>query len=424
MRLVWIFVLGLALRLGFVAWAPREPTGDGRFYDLFAHVLARSGRYINLDGSPVVTWMPGWPALIAAVYKVAGMSPTAVMVVSAVLGAATAVLVAVLARRLFDDRGAALAAGLLYAAWPGLIYYSATFYTENLFNFLLAIALIGLVAAAAARPGARRVLACAGAGVLIGACAMVKSEPLVLVPVALGYLALKIGPSRELAGAAAALVLGLALTLTPWTIRNYTSLGYPLPTPPTAGEAAYVANHPGAFGSNNVLAAKRLHDENRRPTQAETMIASNKAGWRHVIEFARTSPGEFLTIVARKIRITYRSDSYGASLVRGYMGRERWHLDPAEWRFLRAVADAWWYPAFGLAIAGAGLALRRHRDGALLLLGLVAVWLCLHLVFQGGDRYHVPETIAYAPFAGLATAALARWSLAVKRPPRPSTSRA
>ena len=75
-----IAALAALLRLAFVAWAPRELSGDGLHYHMSAFGLLNGSGYTDLDGSPSVRWMPGWPLLLAAIYRVFGVAPGAAMV--------------------------------------------------------------------------------------------------------------------------------------------------------------------------------------------------------------------------------------------------------------------------------------------------------------------------------------------------------
>jgi 4-amino-4-deoxy-L-arabinose transferase-like glycosyltransferase len=149
-----VALLGTVLRAGFVAWAPGILDGDGLFYHLASVLLSRGEGYLEPDGSPGIQWMPGWPVTLAAIYKLFGQEPRAAMYVSALLGGATSGLIVVLGRRLFSP-AVGLVAGLVYACWPGNVYYAATLLTESLFNFVLVACLTALAVGATAE-GARR----------------------------------------------------------------------------------------------------------------------------------------------------------------------------------------------------------------------------------------------------------------------------
>jgi arylsulfatase A-like enzyme len=387
-----------ALRLGFVAWAPRVPSADGRTYHGFAEVLMRGMGYVNPDGSPAIMWVPGWPLLLAGLYRVFGFDPTVGMVAGAILGALTAALLAALGARLFGPR-AGLVAGAIYALWPGLVYYSATLYSEDLFNALLVglLLLLGVTARAERRRG----VGWAAAGLTLGAMAQVKAEPLALSPM-LGVYLWCVRRSRADFARSAALLFGVtALVVSPWILRNYRLFDRFIPTSSSGGSVAWIGNHPGASGAFDGFADLHWAELHRREDRARTDLARDAAGWREVWRFARESPTEALAILPRKLRATYSGDGDGASIVRGFGGREHWQLPEGTWRWMLRVADAWWYGVVALAALGLTRLGRFAREARVLVLGPVLTWLVLHLVFIGGPRFHVPEAPSFALLAAL-----------------------
>ncbi len=249
-----IFAAGLLLRLAFVAWAPRELSGDAAFYHTYGHALSLGWGYVEVDGSPGIRWMPGWPATLAALYTLFGVTPVAGMIWNALLGAATAALVAGLGVHWFG-RVAGRAAGWITALWPGLVYFCATLFTETTFAFLLT-ATLWLLAKAAAEPPRRTRFAVA-AGVGLGLCAMVKAEPLALVPALLVFVWRVCPAWPERVRTAAALCVAAAAVVAPWSVRNYLVFDRFIPTSANGGAVVWLGNHAGASGGNDFVAAKR-----------------------------------------------------------------------------------------------------------------------------------------------------------------------
>jgi 4-amino-4-deoxy-L-arabinose transferase-like glycosyltransferase len=395
-----IFLLALGARLAFVAWAPGEPTGDGIFYHQHGVDLAAGNGYVNLDRSPANTWMPGWPALLAGLYSVFGVHARLAMSMNALLGALTAVGVAGLGQRLFGAR-AGLAAGCLYALWPGLIYFSATLFNEALFSLLFIVALN--LAVDATRATSRPLLRYAATGLALGACALVKSEPLVLcLPIAVWFYAVRVDTRHFLLASTVCFGVTLAC-VAPWTLRNYQTFDRFIPTAAGGGMAVAAANHPGASGGNDLVYLlaylERLGVSDA--TQAEQTLALHDHAWTEVRGFASSQPVEALHVVGRKLALTYGGDAGGAELVRGHFGRANWFLDEVTWRRLAVIADTVWWS--GLVLFGVGLlALARAPSTTRLLLGgLLACWFGLHVVFMGGMRFHVPELLVVILIAGL-----------------------
>jgi uncharacterized membrane protein len=103
---------------------------------------------------------------MALVYWLADTTPHAIPLANALFGSATAALVGRIGMSIFDLR-TGLIAGLVYALWPGPIYYCATYFSETAFNFVLVclLAVTMLIGPATSR----RLLLCAAAGGLVGA---------------------------------------------------------------------------------------------------------------------------------------------------------------------------------------------------------------------------------------------------------------
>ena len=294
-----------------------------------------------------------------------------------------------------EPRGA-WAAGL-YAVWPGNVYYSATLMTEPVFDALL-VGVVAVLAAAIDRAD-RRLLGCALAGLVFGTAALVKAEPLALTPVFLGMLWCGARNRSEFFRAGAVFMTCAALVLTPWVVRNYRAFDRLVVTTATGGANAWLGNHPGASGGQDIVFMRNFMERHARPTSAETLFAASASGWREVADFVSEQPGEALAVWGRKLALTYGSDGHGARLVRGVgVGRVGFVSEAARSR-LAGVADAYWFTILILA-AGGLLTLPGWPVVARIAgLGIPLVWLVVHLVFLGGPRFHAPETPWFALLA-------------------------
>src|SRR5882757_5073473 len=132
-------ILGVALllRVAWVLWVQRDPTTFG---DPFIYINAARG-IAEGDGYHVLFWKiptafhpigyPGWLAGIVWVAKAVGLErhePLLITLTQAALGTASVALVWAIARRLFNDRVAIVAAALT-ACFPNLIFYSGLVYS-------------------------------------------------------------------------------------------------------------------------------------------------------------------------------------------------------------------------------------------------------------------------------------------------------
>lgn len=413
--LIGVVALGFALRLAFVLWAPAVPTNDGLFYHMYAARILSGAGYSNFDGSPAIKWMPGWPAFLAALYTLFGAEVRTALIANAVLGSATVGLVVALGRQLFDRR-IALVAGAVYAIWPGVIYFAAVPMTETAFTLLIVLVLLLLAVGGAPRT-TRRGIYFGPAGLVLGLAAMVKDEPLVLLPVMLGYLWLVQRPGHTWLRHASLFLAAAAIVVLPWTVRNYVTFGRFIPTSANGGLAFWHGNHPGGTGAADLrflIAHRRRHASF---DDAHTTLAASAAGWRHGWDFIRSNPGAWLGIVASKMHLTYGSDSAGVAIARGGAtplvrqgGRQRTDgfISYATYRGLAAVANAFWFVILGLAVLGVATVHRWTPQAAVLLLGPLAAWVAVHALMVAGPRYHFPETPLLALLAAWGVRLLAR----------------
>jgi 4-amino-4-deoxy-L-arabinose transferase-like glycosyltransferase len=239
--------MALALTPGY------RPIHDDASYARDALSLLRAGRYpmhrLPHGALQVSAYRPpGWPLALWGLWRVTGPSVPAARVLLAALGAAAAVLAALLARRLWSRREG-LAAGALVACCPLLVAVGASLESETLFTVLL---LAALLAALRCRQGGRRAWA-AAAGLAVGLACLTRTNGLLLVP-AVAWLAAGGALRRRRAWVAAvAVALVAALAIAPWTARNAHALGRFVPVSTETGNTlagtydAAAARHQGQW---------------------------------------------------------------------------------------------------------------------------------------------------------------------------------
>lgn len=201
-----VLLVGVAVRILFAASAPVLLQGDSETYLGPALDLVR-GEGFDLS----IKRTPGYPLLIAGVFRLWGEDLYALATVQHALGLATAALAFILTRQ-FAGRGAALAAGLMTALAGNLLVYERMVMTESLFATALAAA-VTLLALGVQRRSWRWLLA---AGLALGVAALVRPVAqglLVLAPLAL--LLAGRGWRHTLVGSGVVLA-GYLLVLGPW----------------------------------------------------------------------------------------------------------------------------------------------------------------------------------------------------------------
>jgi len=182
--LALIFVLALALRitvaLQYDAHHPNAeaPVIDEASYDEWGARIA-DGEWM---GEEVFFQEPFYPYTLGVVYALAGHDRSAARKVQCVLGALTAVLVALLAARMFG-RGAGLVAGVAAAVYrPGLLF-PALLLKPALFMFVLAGLVLALVSTREKNHWSRWLLV----GVLAGTGALLRGNIFVMLPFFLAW---------------------------------------------------------------------------------------------------------------------------------------------------------------------------------------------------------------------------------------------
>ena len=241
-----LVAVAAALRLAWIAYADFAPTlsDDAGRYDLLGRSLADGGGYINPNGTTTMFWPPGYPFILAAVYKAWPAAAfgdhglTAALVLNALMSAATVALVYVIGRRAFDG-AAALAGAALIACFPSLIFLSGVTLTETAFTFFALLAVV-LMVEAEVRDNRWLIVV---AGLVLGYAALIRGQALLFGVAAIpfwlvalrsqerGHLRLA-GPldGRHVSWPAllrgailrAASITALALlVVAPWTVRNF-----------------------------------------------------------------------------------------------------------------------------------------------------------------------------------------------------------
>jgi 4-amino-4-deoxy-L-arabinose transferase-like glycosyltransferase len=253
----------LALRLFFFVYFPAV-TDDSRIYADLATNWLQHGIYGQTQTGPqekqivpTDARLPGYPALLAGIFWLFGSGNLrAALLMQILVGLATCLIVADLARRVASERAARIAF-VLAALCPFLANYTAAELTETLEIFFTALALDGAAAALnrmhAARaeiraetgildPACRKLWAATGAA--IAACILLRPDGGILLGAVALYLAILAWKNlgwrhrtgkKNLADflAAGIIVVVFALApLAPWTIRNFRTLHHFQPLAP------------------------------------------------------------------------------------------------------------------------------------------------------------------------------------------------
>jgi Dolichyl-phosphate-mannose-protein mannosyltransferase len=218
--LLLLTLLAFAVRALYLLLEPRcDLTGDeASWIALGIHELGRPHRGLSPLRNTFVFYPPVYPYFIAVLYRAFG-TLAAVQWAQASAGALLVPAVGAAGTLAFSRRAGRLAA-VFTVFYPDLVWFSVHFWSETLFLVFLWWAIERTLRADAVRSA----WVAGGAGVLLGLATLTRELAMYLAPLAaLWLLRPRGGKWRPPAGAgsrAALLLLGLVLTVAPWTIRN------------------------------------------------------------------------------------------------------------------------------------------------------------------------------------------------------------
>ena len=221
--MIWaILALAFAVR-AIAAYDARDipPVSDAFDYARHIHSIAAGHAYPDTlyaaPGTPTAIRPPALPYLLGGVEAVTGSPAFGPLLMQAVLGTVAVALIWFIARALFDER-VALIAALVAALFAPAILLARAPLTEALFVPLeLAVVAVLIVARRAAAPPLGLAVA---AGAVCGLAALTRQAGFfLLLPVAMAFFT--VGWERRRAAVATALAVAAAVVVVaPWTARN------------------------------------------------------------------------------------------------------------------------------------------------------------------------------------------------------------
>ena len=178
----------------------------------------------------------------------------------------------------------------------------------------------------------------------------------------------------------ALVTLSMALTVLPWTLRNWQVLGHPVVVSTNGGTNFLIGNNPEATGEYRPLASAAVrgawHDE----------IARERIAYGEALTFIRDLPGQVVALAAKKVVPLFSRGWDG--IYENFRFAEPNRKGTAR-ILLYALSQLYLVGVIGSAIATV-ITCRRGRDNSSLLLAVIAYWSLVHMVFVSGPRYRFP----------------------------------
>ncbi|MEP6768648.1 MAG: glycosyltransferase family 39 protein [Acidobacteriota bacterium] len=368
--------LALALQVGLGA----VHFGDAPAYLYAAGQLAQTGSYPHTTDVGFFR-APGYPAFLVLATLGHPQRLVLAKLANVALGSLAVLVLAALSARIFRSRRIALATGVAAALAPGLVLISSDVQSEPLFLLLL-LAAAFLLLTAVDRPSSTLAVLAGGA---LGLSALTRPTSLALIPFLLAPLADRRYPFRVRGHIAGAALLGVLLSVGPWTLRNAVVFREFLPITDAGGRAFY---------EGNSIWARRYYALRSRGEYAAWVTAEDEDIRRRL---ARVAAGGVLS--PRQRGRAFREMALDD--VRADPSAALRLLLQKSWFWLRPYPTTWFRSAWvvrgtGLyygvvyALAAAGFVAARRRGVRLFALGILAVSLASHVLIIVVWRYRIP----------------------------------
>ena len=379
-----VLVLGVVVRLAILMLFRIHMTIAFGEMEKIARSLAENGTFADpykLPTGPTAHHAPAYPLLLSLIFRAFGYGPAAAyarMTINVFFASLQFALLPVLTDVAKIPRVVGATAGFFGALVPYRVVSENRF--ETALSGLVIVVLILITTSWWRTPQPSR-LHTFCIGLAWGAGMLCSSNLLLVFLLALLFFAVSAWrqqrPQWLLAVALAA--LGMTTAVTPWTIRNYLSLGGLIFVRSNFGIEFSISNRPSAYplAVDNVQIGfpHNYFHEHHPWANAEAAekvrqmgeIQYNRQCTRQAIDWIRANPSEFAKLTLERIVFFW--------------------FTPSETQSRKAILLMGWTLA---AAGGLWVALRRHRELGLLLLALWIGYPLVHYLVQANTRYRDP----------------------------------
>ncbi len=368
--LLWIVLLALVTRctavIAAVDWQ-QPPSDKVMRYDAIALSLM-NGDGFSVGGVPTASTEPLYPLLLAGVYGTFGYSATAIRVVLTLIDTLHCLIWVLIARRCLGAR-AGWVTGVLIALCPYFAYLVVTAGSDTLFLCLHALFVLLLVRSLG-NPGAGGFLV---TGFALGLATLCRAGSLLMPVFLVPFVLLRFRRHLTRGAVAAALIAAsFAITLTPWTVRNFVRFHRLVPVQTLGGYHLLLASGVRGEGASQ-------HAQNGLGEGRHGDAASDVDYYRSALDRIIRNPGVFIRLMGcRLVKMWYLTHS----------GRGQWVLGTAN--------------SILLLLATVGVVVsRRHWQILLPLYAAITYYILLHSVMSAIFRYLVPVVPPLIVFASV-----------------------
>lgn len=401
-----VLLTGMLLRLQLLLQDRQMPLkGDeGDYYKIAQTILTGWAAYQDTFRPPL------YPIFLALSFPVLGETRFSIGFLQVLLATLNICVIYTLTRVLFERRGVALLAALIFAIYPDLVPLPRLGYSETIFILLVCLGFILLLRSLRTK----QIFPIAVAGVLLALAALTREL--------IGYFAVLIIPVwlficsaprwKDVLRQSLALWVGLALVFVPWVARNWL-IENRFVLIDTSGEFNFARDNmrvaPLLVVSDSRVDSKKIKQETNntfvtRALRKELALLPPSSRGSYVLnrgfEIISRAPGLWLLIKAAQTR--------------GF-----WRPSLADSNFIRIDEDngaiAIVFPglaAFSLVVllgsATVGLFAARDNAPKLLILLFVLYSMIVFVATHYQPRYRVPLLVLLIPYAALGLSVIAQ----------------
>jgi 4-amino-4-deoxy-L-arabinose transferase-like glycosyltransferase len=402
--------LGAVVRLIYLFHgAPALVLGDGFDYHQSAHRLADGLGYtaaLGDVGAEYAHHPPGWVTLLAGMTELGGGSMRAHQVTGLAIGVCVIAVAGLVGRR-YAGSGIGVIAAFIAAVYPGFWVLDVQILSEPLGLLVLGLLML-MLADLWERPTLGRAIL---AGAILGALALVRSEQVALLAIAVAPILVlnrRLSVKQRLAWTSAATLAALVM-IAPWTIHNLGRFEEPVVLSSNFGGTLLAGNCPpktygGEFlGSFDIACNFRVAAQNPEFDASQMDIEARRVAWDNINDNIDRLP---VTVMAR----------YGRTI--GIFRPEQTVNIDAHWLGSAAWPVWAWVTSFWLILplaAYGGVLLRRSRRFQWPLVAPVLIVLFALTISIGDPRYHTMADLGLVVLAAVAINHLVHLTLADRR---------
>ena len=329
-RLAAIFIIALAVRLVYVlTLSTSEISPDGGDWIHIATGILNGLGYGDNWRAPVYSYF------LSGIFFFKAGSILLVRVMQSVLSSLTCVVLYYIAKKVFDRRVGLLAA-LISAFYPYFIYNAGDVLRETLFTFLISLSILVFIMDAEQGSIPLKIYT----GILFGLSVLCKSTVLPFYLLAfVWYVISRPAQTNTVNRLKGALVVfaAMALTIAPWTVRNYFHYHHFVLVETRGPEHLWQANNKVSLKFEDIphLDVSRLPDQYAvwcDTTELEAIMKlprfeGEKVFMKQTVDFIRNNPSDYAVLLRKRMfnywrlypRVATRRNKIAAALTSGWI---------------------------------------------------------------------------------------------------------